>query len=95
MSNFTMALNGPSLFELMTMLPALHPRNLLQESLVTLKQLRLVSKDIGFAAQTAVTSCEVNLGEGAPSPNAQQMSKLVAGAQLQGLHIIMHVSTSE
>lgn len=75
-----MCLDGPSLCDLMTMLPQLHPKQLVLTQAATLKQLRLVSKEMNSLASAAVNSCDVHLGQGAASPSPQQLARLFVGA---------------
>lgn len=76
-----------SLSHLMAILPDLHPKHLTLSKGVTIRQLRLVSKEVGLLAQTAVTSCEVFLGMGGPSPTPQQLAKLFQNARLRELRV--------
>lgn len=86
-----MRCSSPTLADLMVMLPQLHPRQLAHTNTATLKQLRLVSSEIGSIALTAVTSCEVHLGEGRPSPSPEDLVKLISGANLRQLKVVVIV----
>lgn len=88
-----MSMQGPALPDLMLMLADLLPTHLLCNEKGVVKQLRLVSKDVGSIALTAVTSCELHLGEGADFANTQQLVGLLAGAKLQDLKINLNVTS--
>lgn len=77
-----------SLLDVMSVLPPLHPRELARSGVSTLRHLRLVSKEVGRLALSAVTSCTVHLGCGGCLPRPQQMA-LFAGAELQDLEVIL------
>lgn len=89
-----MADAGPTLLDLMNLLSDLHPRHLMSIKACTIRQLRLVSKEMASLASTAVTSCVVHFGEGGGSPSPRQLVKLFPGSQLQCLKIIVTVVTS-
>lgn len=94
-----MSFNAPTLPSLMAMLPCLHPLHLAREKLSTLKQLRLVNKDVSSLVQTAVQSCTVHLGGDTSSLNTQhcwqRLGMLTAGAQLQNMTVVVIVSSGE
>lgn len=77
----------------MTTIPGLHPRCLADTEIVRVKQLRLVSKEVGRLALSSVVSCEVHLGEGGGFPTPQQLAGLLAGVTLKQLHITVTVSS--
>lgn len=51
---------GPTLPDLMYLLSDLHPRHLVSTEACTIRQLRLVSKEVAILEHTAVTSCVVH-----------------------------------
>lgn len=67
----------------MTMLPQLHPTQLLSDRHAGVRQLRLVSKDVCAVATSAVTSCTVHLGVGLALPDPHQLVKLMGRGQQQ------------
>lgn len=87
--------SSPTLFDLLTMFPDLDPSILTSTNITTIRDLRLVSREIGDLALTAVQSCTVHFGEGKNSPSPQQLVKLMAGAELHRLDVIITVMTGE
>lgn len=86
-----MACIVPTLLDLMVMLPQLHPRRLAETEVASVKHLRMVSKEVGKAALTAITFCEVNLGAGDLSPKPKRLVRLMAGAKLKTLEVVVTV----
>lgn len=87
--------DGPTLADLMSLLPDLQPRHLLLTKGISVKQLRLVSRELCIMACEAITSCEVDLGEGGSSPSPQQLVRLMAGAQLLKLKVTVNIMSGE
>lgn len=56
-----------------------------------IRALRLVSKELGCIALTAVTSCSVSLGDALAEPTAQQAVKLFSQARLETLEVIITI----
>lgn len=84
--------SSPTLADLMTMLPELHPTHLSQNKASKLKHLRLVSKEMGSMVHAAVHSCSVNLGEGGASPSPEQLVRLLGRAHLKELTVNVTVT---
>lgn len=61
---------------------------------VGMRQLRLVSKDIGCAALQAVKSCSLQVGEGA-DPNPRQLAHLMRFASLKEVNLSVLVTSGE
>lgn len=57
-----------------------------------IRLLRLVSKDVGCAALTAVTRCALQLGERAPL-QPQTVVRLLSSAQLESLSVTLIVTS--
>lgn len=85
-----MSHDGLTLLDVLTMAPSLLPTclSIFASTSKGIRALRLVSKGMGHIALTAVTSCEVYLGEEA-SPNPQQIVKLMSQAQLHTFSVII------
>lgn len=92
-----MSRTTPTLLDLTTMLIDLHPRQLHNTGVTNIKLLRLVSKGFSKEALTAVHSCEVHLGTGGSgqSPTSLELVKVMAGAQLLKLRVILNISSGE
>lgn len=89
-----MTSNSYTLLDLMIMLPNLHPRHLADLNVTSISTLRLVSKDIGNLALTAVQRCSVHLGvkEARPRcPQPKQVARLITDAQLQQLYVTLSI----
>lgn len=87
-----------TLLDLMIMLPNLHPRHLADLDVTSINTLRLVSKDIGILALTAVQRCSVHLGvrqARPPFPQPAQLVGLMADAQLQQLYVTLSLVSGE
>lgn len=93
--SLTKASTMSTLTDLMVMLLDLHPARLVQSKVSTIKNLRLVSKEVGSIVLTAVRSCEVYLGGRGHSPDAQQLVRLMAGMQLERLRLSLTVPSGE
>lgn len=86
--------SGPKLSDLTAAVPDLMSGYILKEWRPTaygIKQLRLVSKDWGAVALTAVSRCNLNLG-GCCDIAAEKLAKLVSEGQLQSLKVNLHTS---
>lgn len=92
-----MSRTDPTLLDLMTMLIDLHPKQLQSTGVASIKLLRLVSKGFSEAALTAVEACEVHVGTGGigQSPTALELAKVMAGARLLKLRVILNLSSGE
>lgn len=82
-----------TLAELMIMLTDLHPCHLILVEGVSVRQLRLVNKEVGALAAMAVTSCEVYLGYSMSSPEPLQLVRLFKDTQLQQLKVTVIIRT--
>lgn len=89
-----MPFSDSTLFELMAVLPDLHPSHLISSNITTVKVLRLVSKEMGNLAAAAITSCDVVIGD-TQSSNAERIATLVAGAKLRELRVVVCVTSGE
>lgn len=87
-----MHVSSPTLADLMTLLPELHPTHLSRTKASKLRHLRLVSKEIGSMVHAAVHSCSVNLGEGGASPSPEQLVRILGRAHLKELTV--HVTVT-
>lgn len=61
---------------------------------VGMRELRLVSKDIGCAALQAVQSCSLQVGEGA-DPDPCQFAHLMRFASLKEVHLNVLITSGE
>lgn len=89
-----MSLTKPTLVELMSMLPDLHPSHLISSNITTVKVLRLVSKEMGNLAAAAIATCDVMIGN-TQSSHAERIATLVAGAKLRELRVVVCVTSGE
>lgn len=88
--------SGPTLSDVLAKVPHLLPRCMLGLSRSgrgeSIKNLRLISKEISVSVLQAVTSCEVELGEGA-CPEPQQVVRLMQYSKVETLCVSI-VTTS-
>lgn len=66
-------------------------QTLLQSSSVTVKTLRLVSKEVGRIALTAVTQCEVHLDQENRPSSPLRLARLIAVARLQKMTVTIRL----
>lgn len=83
-------LDGQTLANTMSMVPGLLSACIKDTSI---KHMRLVSKEAGRLALTAVTSCRVNLGKGGEPPSPAQLATRLAGASLQKLDVYLTITS--
>lgn len=83
-----------SLADLMVHIDELHPRHLARTGIVSLRQLRLVSKELcNTAVVCGVKHCTVRLGAGEASPTPWQLSKHMAVANLESLEVYLTLTS--
>lgn len=86
--------NGPSLADLLVMVPDLLPRYILPQSLnqyAEIKDLRLVSKEVGAIVLRTVTSCSIKLGK-SPCLPSEQVAALLKDTHLQSMEVTVDLS---
>lgn len=66
-------------------------QKLLQRRSDTIKMLRLVSKEVGRLAMTAVTQCEVHLDQNNQPSSPLRLARLIAGARLQKMTVTIRL----
>lgn len=89
-----MSCDGPTLADILVIVPHLlgcHVLGAWPTRGKGIRALRLVNKELGCKALTAVTSCSVSLGDPTAEPTAQQVVTLFSQAQLQTLEVIITI----
>lgn len=89
-----MALAGPSLGYMLATVPDLFPSCVPDDTkqLEIVKLLRLVSKDVGSAVMDTVTSCSLQLGEGA-CLKPEQLVQLMGSRPLKSVNVTVMMTS--
>lgn len=88
--------HAPDLLNTLGVVPDLLPSCLSswKSNIIGIRELRLVSRDIGSAALQAVQSCSLQVGEGA-HPNPQKFARMMSLAFLKEVDLTVLITSGE